>query len=91
MEIRSITISYTKHKGKQCRNRVTDLQNRLAALEIMINNSNNEEQLSAEIIEYDNLRQNFNVYMKPKGKAQFFAPKSVGLSKVKNLLSISLI
>ena len=42
MEIRSITISYTKHKGKQCRNRVTELQNRLEALEIMINNINNE-------------------------------------------------
>ena len=31
MEIRSITISYTKYKGKQCRNRVTELQNRLEA------------------------------------------------------------
>ena len=37
MEIRSITISYTKHKGKQsCRIRVTELQNRFEALEIMI-------------------------------------------------------
>ena len=26
MELRSITISYTKHKGKQCRNRVTEHQ-----------------------------------------------------------------
>ena len=33
MEIRSLTISYTKHKGKRCRNRVTELQNRLEALE----------------------------------------------------------
>ena len=49
MELRSITISYTKHKGKQCRNRVTELQNRLEALETMINNSNNDEQISAEI------------------------------------------
>ena len=56
MEIRSITISYTKHKGKECRNRVTESQNRLEALEIMIKNSNNEEQLSAEITEYDNLK-----------------------------------
>ena len=55
MEIRSITISYTKYKGKQCRNRVTELQNRLEALEIIINNSRNEEELSAEIREYDSL------------------------------------
>ena len=38
IEIRSIIISYTKHKGKQFRNRVTELQSRLEALEIIINN-----------------------------------------------------
>ena len=36
MELRSITISCTKHKRKQCRNQVTELQNHLEALEIMI-------------------------------------------------------
>ena len=56
MEIRSIAISYTKHKVKQCRNRVTELQNHLEALEIMINSNNNEEQLSTEITEFDNLK-----------------------------------
>ena len=68
MELRSITILYTKHKGKQCRNRVTELQNRLEALETMINYSNNEEQISAEITEYDNLKTELQRIYEAKGK-----------------------
>ena len=75
MELRSITISYTKHKGKQCRNRVTELQNRLEALETMINNSNNEEQISAEITEYDNLKTELQRIYEAKGKGAILRSK----------------
>ena len=57
MEIRRLTISdfiSSKHKEKQRRIRETELQKRLEALEIKINNCNTDEQLSAEIEEYDN-------------------------------------
>ena len=56
MEIRRLTISYSKHKEKQRRIRETELQKRFEALEIKINNCNTDEQLSAEIEEYDNLK-----------------------------------
>ena len=75
MEIRNITISYTRHKGKQCRNRVTELQNRLEALETMINNCNNEEQLSAEIKEYDNLKTELQQIYEAKGKGAILRSK----------------
>ena len=71
MEIRSLTISYTKHKGKQCRNRVTELQNHLEALEKIINNSNNEECLRAEIEEYDNLKAELQRTYEAKGGVIF--------------------
>ena len=75
MEIRSITISYTKHKGKQCRNRVMELQNRLEALEIMINNSKNEEELSVEIAEYENLKTELQRIYEAKGKGAILRSK----------------
>ena len=75
MQIRSITISYTKCKGKQCRNRVTELQNRLEALEIIINNSHDEEQISAEIREYDNLKTELQRIYEAKGKGAILRSK----------------
>ena len=91
MELRSIAISYTKHKGKQCRNRVTELQNRLEALETMINNSNNEEQISAEITEYDNLKTELQRIYEAKGKGAILRSKVRWVEQGENLLSISLI
>ena len=78
MEIRSITISYTKHKGKQCRNRVMELQNHLEALEIIINNSHNEEQISAEIREYDNLKTELQCIYEAQGKGAILRSSQVG-------------
>ena len=75
MEIRSLTISYTKHKGKRCRNRVTELQNRLEALEKIINNSDNEESLSAEVEENDNLKAELQRTYKAKGEDAIFRSK----------------
>ena len=76
MEIRSITISFTKYKGEQCRNRVTELQNRLEALEIIIlNSSHNEEQISAEIREYDNLKTELQRIYEAKGKGAILRSK----------------
>lgn len=91
MEIRSLTISYTKHKGKQCKNRVTELQNSLEALEITINNSNNEEQLSGEIVEYDNLKTELQRIYEAKGKGGILRSKVRWAEQGENLLSISLI
>lgn len=73
IEIRRITISYTKHKGKLCRNGVTKLQNRFEALGIMLNNSNKEEQLlSTEMTEYDNLKIELQSIYEAKGKGVYF-------------------
>ena len=57
------------------RNRVTELQNRLEALEIMINNSNNEQQISAEITEYDNLKTELQRIYEAKGKGTILRSK----------------
>lgn len=92
MELRSLTILYTKHKGKKCRNRVTELQNRLEAFRlIMINNSNNEEQLSSEIVEYDNLKTELQRIYEAKGKGAILRSKVRWAEQGENLLSISLI
>ena len=68
MEIRSLTISYTKHKGKRCRNQITELENRLKALEIIINNCNNVELINAETEGYDNLKVELQRIYEAKGK-----------------------
>ncbi|KAL9961429.1 hypothetical protein ACROYT_G030367 [Oculina patagonica] len=75
MEIRRLTISYSKHKVKQRRIRETELQKRLEALEIKINNCNTEEQSSAEIEEYDNLKTELQRIYEAKGKGAIFRSK----------------
>jgi len=50
LEIRILNISYRKYKGKQSRNRVEELQDRLEALKVTTS-SNTEEQLNAEVAE----------------------------------------
>ena len=75
MEIRRLTISYSKHKEKQRRIRETELQKRLAALETKINNCNTDEQLSAEIEEYDNLKLELQRIYEAKGKGAIFRSK----------------
>ena len=92
MEIRRLTISYSKHKEKQRRIRETELQKRLAALETKINNCNTDEQLSAEIEDYDNLKLELRRIYEAKGKGAIFNfLKSGGLNKVKTLQSTFLI
>ena len=89
MEIRRLTISYSKHKEKQRRIRETELQKCLAALETKINNCNTDEQLSAEIEDYDNLKLELRRIYEAKGKGAIFNfLRSGGLNKVKNLQSI---
>ena len=75
MEIRRLTISYSKHKEKQRRIRETELQKRLEALEIKINNCSTDEQLSAEIEEYDNLKIELQRIYEAKGKGAIFRSK----------------
>ena len=75
MEIRSLTISYTKHKGKRCRNQITELENRFKALELIINNCNNVELINAEIEEYDNLTVELQRIYQAKGKGAILRSK----------------
>ena len=75
MEIRRLTISYSKHKEKQRRIRETELQKRLEVLENKINNCNTDEQLSAEIEEYDNLKIELQRIYEAKGKGTIFRSK----------------
>ena len=72
MEIRRLTISYSKHKEKQRRIRETELQKCLEALEIKINNCNMDEQLSAEIEDYNNLKTELRRIYETQGKSAIF-------------------
>ena len=68
-------VSYSKHKEKQRRIQETELQKRLEALEIKINNCNMDEQLSAEIEDYDNLKIELQHIYEAKGKGGIFRSK----------------
>lgn len=71
MEIRTLTISYSKHKAKQRRNRETELQNRLEVLDRIISNCANSTQLE----EYDCLKIELNRVYEAKGKGAIFRSK----------------
>jgi len=75
MEIRRLTISYSRHKEKQRRIRETELQKRLEALELKIDDCNTDEQLSAEIEDYDNLKIELQRIYEAKGKGAIFRSK----------------
>ena len=83
MEIRTLTISYSKHKAKRRRNRETELQSRLEVLDRIIINCVNREHVSAQLEEYDNLKTELDRIYETKVKVQFFALKLGGLNRVK--------
>ena len=68
---------------------VCGIVNDLLAQNLLIHFITLQDHYSDTLVIEDDITES-DKYMKPKGKAQFFAPKSGGLSKVKNLLSISL-
>ena len=72
MEIRQLTISYSKHKEKLQRIWETELQKHLQALEIKIDNCNTDEYLSAEIEDYSNLKIELQHIYEAKGKGAIF-------------------
>ena len=75
MEIRTLTISYSKHKAKRRRNRETELQSRLEVLDRIINNCVNGEHVSAQLEEYDNLKTELDRIYETKGKGAIFRSK----------------
>ena len=75
MEIRTVTISYSKHKAKRRRNRETELQSRLKVLDRIINNCVNREHVSAQLEEYDNLKTELDRIYETKGKGAIFRSK----------------
>ncbi|KAL9953780.1 hypothetical protein ACROYT_G041245 [Oculina patagonica] len=87
MEIRRLTISYSKHKVKQRRIRETELQKRLEALEIKINNCNTDEQSSAEIEQYDKLKTELQRIYEAKGKGAIFRSKVRWIEQAKKSIS----
>ena len=76
MEMRSLTISYSKYKSKHRNNRELELQNRLEALDRKINQNSNRENVRAEIEEYDNLKIELNQIYEAKEKGAIFRSKT---------------
>ena len=68
MEIRGITIPFSKNKAKQLHQKERDIQNRLQVLDRVISNSPNTDCIKNEINEYNNLKEEIDlIYQKGKG------------------------
>ena len=61
MEIRGITIPFSKNKAKQLHQKERDIQNRLLVLDRVISNSPNTDCIKNEINEYNNLKEEMDL------------------------------
>ena len=68
MEIRGITIPFSKNKAKQLHQKERDIQNRLQVLDRVISNSPNTDCIKNEINEYNNLKEEIDLIYQKKGK-----------------------
>ena len=68
MEIRGITIPFSKNKAKQLHQKERDIQNRLQVLDRFISNSPNTDCIKNEINEYNNLKEEIDLIYQKKGK-----------------------
>ena len=70
MEIRGITIPFSKNKAKQLHQKERDIQNRLQELDRVISNSPNTDCIKNEINEYNNLKEEIDLIYQKKGKGK---------------------
>ena len=75
MEIRGITIPFSKNKAKQLHQKERDIQNRLLVLDRVISNSPNTDCIKNEINEYDNLKEEMDLIYQKKGKGSIICSK----------------
>lgn len=75
MEIRGITIPFSKNKAKQLHQKERDIQNRLQVLDRVISNSPNTDCIKNEITEYNNLKEEIDLIYQKKGKGSIIRSK----------------
>ena len=75
MEIRGITIPFSKNKGKQLHQKERDIQNRLQVLDRVISNRPNTDCIKNEINEYNNLKEEIDLIYQKKGKGSIIRSK----------------
>ena len=75
MEIRGITIPFSKNKAKQLHQKERDIQNRLQVLDRVISNSPNTDCIKNEINEYNNLKEEIDLIYQKKGKGSIIRSK----------------
>ena len=75
MEIRGITIPFSKNKAKQLHQKERDIQNRLQVLDRVISNSPNTDCIRNEINEYNNLKEEIDLIYQKKGKGNIIRYK----------------
>ena len=75
MEIRGITIPFSKNKAKQLHQKERDIQNRLQVLDRVISNSSNTDCIKNEINEYNNLKEEIDLIYQKKGKGSIIRSK----------------
>ena len=83
MEIRGITIPFSKNKAKQLHKKERDIQNRLQVLDRVISNSPNTDCIKNEINEYNNLKKKSISFIKRRVKEVLYVPNVNGLNEVK--------
>ena len=84
MEIRGITIPFSKNKAKQLHQKERDIQNRLEVLDRVISNSPNTDRIKNEINEYNNLKEEIYLIYRKKGKGSIIRSKCKWLNEVKS-------
>ena len=75
MEIRSTTISYSKSKCKQIRDREQDILFKLDLLDNTICNNFSSHDIDETLQEYENLKSELKLIYEEKGKQAMFRAK----------------
>jgi len=88
MEIRNLTIPYSKNKARKTPEFENTLEKRLETLDNKINANDNTENVESELKEYEYLKMNLNVSTRKRQKVLSFAPKCDGSRKERNLPSM---
>ena len=75
MEIRSLTIPYSKNKAKKSRYVEKAIQNRLDEIDVLITNSNGLQNIDSELKEYERLKRDLQDIYDSRGKGAIFRSK----------------
>ena len=81
MEIRSVTIAYTKGKCKLINKRESEVTKLLDDLDVRICQSNNLQKIDSELKIYEDLKKELQTIYENKGKAAMFRSKCRRLEK----------